>query len=46
MCAHCDCMAGLGEVCSYIGAILFTSSLSTVSRAAQRFRVHGICRQA
>ena len=23
MCAHCDCMAGLGEVCSQVGAILF-----------------------
>lgn len=23
MCAHCDCMAGLGEVCSHVGAILF-----------------------
>ena len=22
-CAHCDCMAGLGEVCSHVGAILF-----------------------
>ena len=23
MCAHCDCMAGLGEVCSHVGAIPF-----------------------
>ena len=23
MCAHCDSMAGLGEVCSHVGAILF-----------------------
>ena len=23
LCAHCTCMAGLGEVCSHIGAILF-----------------------
>ena len=23
MCAHCDCVAGLGEVCSHVGAILF-----------------------
>ena len=22
-CAHCDCMAGLDEVCSHVGAILF-----------------------
>ena len=24
ICAHCDCMAGLGEACSHISAILFT----------------------
>ena len=23
MCAHCDCMAGLGEVCAHVGAVLF-----------------------
>ena len=23
MCAHCDCMAGLGKVCSHVSAILF-----------------------
>ena len=23
MCAHCDCVAGLGEVCSHVGAVLF-----------------------
>lgn len=23
LCAHCDCMAGLGEVCSHVGATLF-----------------------
>ena len=22
-CAHCDCMAGLGEACSHIAAILY-----------------------
>ena len=22
-CAHCDCMAGLGEVCSHVEAVLF-----------------------
>lgn len=21
--AHCDCMAGLGEVCRHVGAVLF-----------------------
>ena len=24
VCAHCDCMAGLGEACSHIAALLFT----------------------
>ena len=23
LCCHCDCMAGLGEVCSHVGALLF-----------------------
>ena len=23
LCGHCDCMAGLGEVCSHVGALLF-----------------------
>ena len=23
LCGHCKCMAGLGEVCSHIGAIMF-----------------------
>ncbi|XP_062541810.1 uncharacterized protein LOC134209796 [Armigeres subalbatus] len=23
LCAHCDCVAGLGEVCSHVGAILY-----------------------
>ena len=24
LCGHCTCIAGLGEVCSHIGAVLFT----------------------
>ena len=24
ICGHCDCMAGLGEACSHVAAILFT----------------------
>lgn len=27
--AHCDCMAGLGEVCSHVGGILFAVETST-----------------
>lgn len=27
-CAHCTCMAGLGEVCSHVGAILFYVSVT------------------
>ena len=23
LCAHCNCMAGLGECCSHVGAVLF-----------------------
>lgn len=23
LCAHCSCMAGLGEACSHVGAVLF-----------------------
>ena len=29
LCAHCTCMAGLGEACSHIGAILFTLDKNT-----------------
>ena len=27
--AHCTCMAGLGEVCSHIAALLFTMEINT-----------------
>ena len=29
ICAHCTCMAGLGEVCSHISALLFTIGAQT-----------------
>ena len=29
LCAHCTCMAGLGEACSHIGALLFTLEANT-----------------
>ena len=29
LCCHCTCMAGLGEACSHIGAILFTLEANT-----------------
>lgn len=29
LCAHCSCMAGLGEACSHIGALLFTLDRNT-----------------
>jgi len=32
ICAHCDCMAGLGEACSHISAILFTLDANTQAR--------------
>ncbi|CAC5358530.1 unnamed protein product [Mytilus coruscus] len=30
-CAHCTCMAGLGEVCSHVGALLFKVTPATVT---------------
>ena len=29
VCAHCDCMAGLGEACSHIVAVLFALEVNT-----------------
>ena len=29
VCAHCSCMAGLGEACSHIAALLFTLEATT-----------------
>ena len=29
LCAHCNCMAGLGEVCSHVAALLFTAEANT-----------------
>ena len=29
LCVHCTCMAGLGEVCSHVAAILFTIDANT-----------------
>ena len=29
LCAHCICMAGLGEACSHIAAVLFTMEANT-----------------
>ena len=29
LCAHCTCMAGLGETCSHIAAVLFTAEGNT-----------------
>ena len=33
LCAHCTCMAGLGEVCSHIAAILFLMEANTKIKA-------------
>ena len=32
ICAHCDCMAGLGEACCHIAAILFTLEANVQAR--------------
>ena len=29
MCAHCTCMAGIGEACTHIAALLFTTEANT-----------------
>lgn len=34
ICAHCTCMAGVGEVCAHVGALLFTAEANT--RAKQQ----------
>ena len=34
VCGHCTCMAGLGEVCSHIAAILFTVEANTKHKQA------------
>ena len=33
--AHCDCMAGLGEVCSHVGALLFAIEAAVKLRNSQ-----------
>ena len=35
LCAHCTCMAGIGEACSHIAALLFTAEANT--QAKQQF---------
>ena len=30
MCAHCTCMAGVGEVCSHVAAVLFAAESNTL----------------
>ena len=32
ICAHCTCMAGLGEACSHISALLFSTEANTQTR--------------
>ena len=32
ICAHCTCMAGLGEACSHIAAVLFTAEANTQTK--------------
>ena len=29
LCAHCTCMAGIGEACSHIAAVLFAAEANT-----------------
>ena len=32
ICAHCSCMAGLGEACSHVAAVLFTAEANTQTK--------------
>ena len=32
LCAHCSCMAGLGEACSHVAAVLFTAEANTQTK--------------
>ena len=41
-CGHCQCMAGLGEVCSHIGATLFILKLYDVQNFVLMFYVNGL----
>ena len=34
MCAHCTCIAGVGEVCSHIAAVLFAAEGNTLIRGS------------
>lgn len=38
--AHCDCMAGLGETCTHVGAVLF--KIEAVVRIRERTTVTGV----
>ena len=35
ICAHCTCMAGAGEVCTHVGALLFTAEGNTEMKRRQ-----------
>ena len=41
VCAHCDCMAGLGEACSHIAAVLFALEANTQVKKAHPCLVPG-----
>ena len=32
LCGHCTCMAGLGEACSHIAAVLFAAQINTETK--------------
>ena len=41
VCAHCNCMAGLGEVCTHIAAILFTLDANVHAKHVHHYLVLG-----
>ena len=32
LCVHCTCMAGLGEACSYVAAVLFAAEVNSITK--------------
>ncbi|XP_021342823.1 uncharacterized protein LOC110443137 [Mizuhopecten yessoensis] len=42
-CAHCTCMAGLGEVCSHVGALLFKVEMAVKMGLTQTSSTSKVC---
>ena len=40
VCAHCSCMAGVGEACSHIAALLFALKATTTNNKNTTLHIH------